>query len=41
MNSSYDKTIQKPVETDYKFVSKLKKNNNEPSEYEKYFTKEF
>jgi len=41
MNSSYGKTIQKPIETDLKFVSKWKKSENEPSEYERYIQKNY
>ena len=41
MNSSYGKTIQKPVETELKYVSKWKKSDEEPSEYERYLQKNY
>ena len=41
MNRAYGKTIQKPIETDYKFVSKWKKSDNEPSEYERFIQKNY
>ena len=41
MNSSYGKTIQKPVETDLKFMSKWKRSESEPSELEKYIQKNY
>ena len=41
MNSSYGKTIQKPVESELKFVSKWKKSADEPSEYERYIQKNY
>lgn len=40
MNSSYGKTIQKPVEDDLKFVSKWRKND-QPSEYERFIQKNY
>ena len=41
MNSSYGKTIQKPVDFDLKFLSKWRKNENEPSKYERYWQKNY
>ena len=41
MNSAYGKTIQKPVENDLKFMNKFKKNENEPSDYERFIQKNY